>query len=251
MNATDRTGDAVRRYDHLLQLAGRSRESLRRGLTTQPHTPGSQHITLRTILQYPERFTALLQPVATQRQADVRTLASVLQQNLALQVIGPLTLTLFLDRHTVLPPPDDIWLDTSTPSGQWHYRTDRGERVDEASYVEAMPTRLNDWYRVFRKQLGVSAGAYWSSAALALCAAYTPLYDCAPPQPLCDEATHWLARFDCDAHRFVTWLQVNLGGGPRAIPQRRGCCQKYRLPDGGYCGTCGIYRKDRLKLARQ
>ncbi|UDL04069.1 (2Fe-2S)-binding protein [Marinobacter sp. CA1] len=237
-------------YPRLLAQAGKQPDQLRQ-LLPQPKAPDAATgaLSLSQILEKPDAFADLLAGIARLRGGDVRSLASVLHQNLALQVLGPCTVTLFLDGHTRLPAADAIWLDTADPEGQWYLAPDTGaDTVDEACYIREMATLSRQWYEVFRRQLGVSAGAYWSSTGLALCAPYSALYDSARPQELCHQASHWLQRFDCDARRFIDWIPFTFGELDCAIPQRRGCCQKYRLPDGGYCGTCGIYRKERLAL---
>ncbi|MDX1754569.1 MAG: (2Fe-2S)-binding protein [Marinobacter sp.] len=233
-------------YRLLLEQSGCDRDLLRPEPQSTAGKPGKSVVSLANILVHPERFRLLLQGAAARQGTDTRTLASVLHQNLALQVIGPLVVDLFLDHQTTLAQPASIWLELGDSSGQWHFERS-GDLVGEKVFTERTAAQARDWYRTFRKDLGVSAGAYWSSTGLAFCAPYSALYNLAPPDALCRQATDWLARFDCDAKRFIDWIPFSFNQQACAIPQRRGCCQKYRLPDGAYCGTCGIYRKERLQ----
>lgn len=239
-------GDPLDTYQLLLEQSGCSASALRPEALADPVPPDQPTLSLVDILSKPQAFRALLQGVALHQGSETRTLASVLHQNLALQVIGPLVVELFLDGQTTLPEPATIWLDLTDMSGQWHFKRS-GAKVGKEEFIEQVADQTRDWYRVFRKELGVSAGAYWSSTGLAFCAPYSALYKQAPPASLCRQATDWLQGFDCDAHRFIDWIPFSVDQQPCAIPQRRGCCQKYRLPEGAYCGTCGIYRKERLK----
>lgn len=232
-------------YAGLLRRAGKTVAHLDTHRSDEHPAIPDNAISLSDILHSPEFFAGLLSHAATERQTTQRVLASVIHQNLALDIIGPLTLKLFLDGETYLPTPDTIWFDPRHESGRWVHQPN-GITVQMPEYVQRVTVLVNDWYPVFRKALGVSAGAYWSSTGLGLCAPYSALYDSAPPNDLCQHASNWLARFHCDANRFIDWIPFRFGATDCAIPQRRGCCQKYRLPGGGYCGTCGIYRKQRI-----
>lgn len=234
-------------YPGLLVQAGKSTDDLRATLLPSQPEPTGTALSLASILANPEAFSRQLAVAATHRQTEPRVLASVIHQSLALEVLGPLTMRLFLDGTTQLPDPRNLWLDTSGDNGRWHNQG-TGTAVSVTTYVELVASLVNAWYPVFRQQLGVSAGAYWSSTGLGLCAPYSALYDSAPPDRLCEHAGAWLARFNCDARRFIDWIPYRFGSSDCAIPQRRGCCQKYRLPEGGYCGTCGIYRKQRISV---
>ncbi|SFM13789.1 (2Fe-2S)-binding protein [Marinobacter zhejiangensis] len=237
--------DSLAAYPELLALAGKTPEQLLATLPARAAAPSEGAIFLADVLDNPEWFARQLEVPAEARQVERRVLASVIHQNLALDILGPLTTTLFLTGESDLPDPRELWFDPNQASGRWH-RCGGGPKVSASTYIRQVTTLVNQWYPTFRTALGVSAGAYWSSSGLGLCAPYSALYDCAPPESLCDEASRWLSRFDCDARRFINWIPFNAGPTPCAIPQRRGCCQKYRLPDGGYCGTCGIYRKQRM-----
>lgn len=179
---------------------------------------------------------------------------SVLQLNLMISVISPLTLQLFRHGTSPLPCPERIFLAAldREQTGQYRWFLAPGEKwADVSTYIRETAEQLEYWYRVFRKPLGVSPGAYWSSAAIALGSPFSAVWNRARAQDVCTLAEAWLGEFDCQAHRYMDWLPAGVGPGQVAIPQRRGCCLNYLLPDGGYCGTCGVHRKERLSALRQ
>lgn len=235
-------------YPELLRQARTDPEALRPSAWPADQAPSAGHtLSLAACVSQPELLYHQLC-----RQADdpaderqLRAYASVLHQDMALSVVGPLTLRLFLDRQSQVPDLRDVWLDSSTETRQWCWQ-DRGPLLDSEAFIPAMASWANSQYKAFREALGVSPGSYWSSVGLGLCAPFSALYDKAPPQLLCEAATAWLERFDCAAKRYIDWIPATFSGHPCAIPQRRGCCLNYKLPEGGYCGTCGIYRKERL-----
>jgi hypothetical protein len=174
---------------------------------------------------------------------------SVLQLNLMIGVISPLTLQLFRNGASSLPDPKRIFLAAMDKEKPRDYRwfLAPGEKVKDVSvFVSETAAQLEQWYRVFRQPLGVSPGAFWSSAALALGAPFSAVWNRADAANVCEMAGGWLREFDCPAHRYMEWLPAGEGTGKVAIPQRRGCCLDFRLPDGRYCGTCGVHRKKRL-----
>lgn len=236
---------ALDHYPGLLAQTGKSAVDLWATLPPRQAEPVGTTLSLASILANPGDFSRQLEVAAAHRQTEPRVLASVIHQNLALEVLGPLTMQLFLKGTTRLPDPQELRFDAFGDHGRWRDQG-TGAEVSVATYIEQVADRVNAWYPVFRQQLGVSAGAYWSSTGLGLCAPYTALHDSAPPDRLCDLASAWLTRFNCDAKRFIDWIPFRIGSNDCAIPQRRGCCQKYRLAEGRYCGTCGIYRKQRI-----
>lgn len=174
---------------------------------------------------------------------------SVLQQDLALNIIAPLTLRLFLNGNAPLPDPERVFLGTLRPGEQplprWFLATTAAP-VNVYEFVSGMEALVNDWYPVFRQALGISPGAYWSSIGLGLGAPFSVVWNRGEPSAVCQLAQAWLKQFECDANRFIDWIPAEFSGQSCAIPQRKGCCLKYLLPEGGYCGTCGIYRKERM-----
>ncbi len=177
---------------------------------------------------------------------EKRAAAAVLQQDLSLQMLAPLTIRLLLEGRTALPGPEDlVLLDTDAPYC-WVWNG-VGPVVDTAAFIPAISARLLSWYPVFRSALRVAPGAYWSSAGLALSAPFSALYNRAPPEWLCREASDWLARFPCPASRYIDWIPARLADNRCALPQRRGCCLRFATPAAEYCGTCGIYRKERMQ----
>ena len=191
-------------------------------------------------------------PYATDARA-VRARLSVLQQDLALNVIAPLTLELFHDGQAPLPDPHHIFLAPDEPgkpaSARW-FQAPGAPVVNENRFVEILGTQTNAWYPVFRQKLGVSPGAYWSSIGLGLGAPFSAVWNLAEPAAVCDLAQRWLGEFSNEANQFIDWIPAVFAGQTTAIPQRKGCCLKYLLPEGGYCGTCGVYRKERLAALR-
>lgn len=184
-------------------------------------------------------------------EQGLRVRASVLHQALALTILAPVATRFLLTGEAHLPDDDSIWLapDPSHDPMPWHAERSqpRATLQDPDEFFSVMAARSRAWYPVFRGALGVSPGAYWSSMGLGFCAPLTAMYDRLEPARLCDQATRWLAEFDCDARRYIDWMPARFGDNTCAIPQRRGCCLKFKLPDGGYCGTCGIYRRERLR----
>jgi len=208
---------------------------------------GREAVTLAGLLEQPERLGAwLVRHRGVTDARELRAEASVLQQDLALTVLGPLTLRLLLRGHSVAVEPAHILLRGDAPDGAAWQWTGEGKPTGTRDYVRIMSQRLHAWYPLFRPGPGVGPGAYWSSIALAFSAPFSLLYDRVPPPLLCREATAWLARFGCPARRYVDWIPVQLGQQYCAIPQRRGCCLRFLTPAAEYCGTCGVYRKERM-----
>lgn len=246
------------RYEVLLAESGLDAQAILGG-ALQP-APGERRglFSLAQCLEQPAILTRQVihdYPESNGRQA-LRAHASVLQQDLALSVIAALTLRLFRNGAAPLPNPDRIFLapiDSANESatGRW-FQVPGEPLVDEATFIHSVGRMTADWYPVFRQDLGVSPGAYWSSVGLGLGAPFSAVWNLAEPESLCALAQAWLTIFRNDANRFIDWIPAVFGDQQTAIPQRKGCCLKYLLPGGGYCGTCGIYRKQRLaELSRQ
>ncbi|SFR75588.1 FhuF 2Fe-2S C-terminal domain-containing protein [Marinobacter daqiaonensis] len=175
--------------------------------------------------------------------------ASVAQRDLCLQVLGPLTTRLLLDGHSPAPTEDWVIFRESGTESRWTWQESGTEAPGEAGipeWITLVSATLRRWYPWFRKELGLSPGAFWSSAALGLSAPFSALYNTADSQTLTTLASEWLNQFDCDVTRYLEWLPATFQGQQCAIPQRRGCCLDYLLPEGRYCGTCGVFRKERL-----
>ncbi|SDS51513.1 Ferric iron reductase protein FhuF, involved in iron transport [Halopseudomonas xinjiangensis] len=191
---------------------------------------------------YPGACTAKLQ----------RAYHSVIHQDLALSLIAPLALKLFRDGHVALPTASQIFVVRTQHDGQtqlhWFMETGQTD-VDEQDFIACMSELTSDWYPFFRRGLGVSPGSYWSSVGLALGAPFAAVWNLAQPGPTCRLAQRWLEAFRNDANAFVDWIPVTFGEQQTAIPQRRGCCLAYLLPDSGHCGTCGVHRKQRIQAA--
>ncbi|MBI42958.1 (2Fe-2S)-binding protein [Marinobacter lutaoensis] len=252
--------DGPERYHQLLRSTGLDARQVLSGALAPFEAPRPALRSLAQYLAQPEQLHQQLreeQPDATTPRLQ-RAYLSVLQQDLALQVIAPLTLRLFRDGQAPLPEPDRIFLapprpEAGTPPMQarWFLAPDQ-PTVTVATFVQETGKRLEEWYAVFRHRLGISPGAYWSSMGLGLGAPFSAVWNLAEPAPLCEQANAWLAGFGNEVGRHLDWIPLTFNGQSCAIPQRRGCCLKYLLPEGGYCGTCGIYRKDRLAaLSRQ
>lgn len=181
--------------------------------------------------------------------SDSRTLRahlSVLQQDLALSVLAPLTLELFCLGRTRLPDPETIFLGQDQGRICGWFQEPIGGTVDTREFVAATSQLVRGWYPVFRKELGLSPGAYWSSIGLGLGAPFSAIWNRGGAHAICGMAQQWLQTFDCEAEAFIDWIPASFQDRLCAIPQRRGCCLKYLLPGGGYCGTCGIHRKSRM-----
>lgn len=247
------TDHRVERYQTLLAEAGAEPLALE-----LPSASAASHSfsppTLTHLLNDPEQWrtaiNARVGEAADHRQR--RACASVLHQSLALTIIAPLTMQLFTKGKARIPNPDQISLKPCPGdelTGDWLWN-DTGECVGVDEFACQVAGQVRAWYRVFRYQLGVAPGAYWSSIGLGLCAPFSALYNKAPPERLCDEASDWLNTINCDARRYIDWIPATLNQQPCALPQRRGCCLKFLLPNGDYCGTCGtcgIYRSERLR----
>ncbi|MGO1232518.1 MAG: (2Fe-2S)-binding protein [Marinobacter sp.] len=179
---------------------------------------------------------------------------SVLHQSLALTVIGPLVVKLFWDGKA--PPADSERIllrpvqDTPEGESRWIHlpgSPEKSEKLEPEAFAGKAKEQMQAWYPVFRKHYGISPGAYWSSVGLAFGMPFSLLWNRVEPGALCQLAGTWLAQFECEANRYVEWIPAEFSQQLCAIPQRKGCCLKYLLPEGGYCGTCGVYRKERMK----
>lgn len=250
------TQGCLQRYQQLLIHAGICPSALGKYARAASESSDRPGIRFADCLDQPDRLRSALRMGAGQG-ADWRQLrihASVLHQDLALSVIAPLTIRLFLTGRTCVPASGEVWLvpgdACNNACNGWRW-DEAGQTVDVDGFTARMAEQVNAWYPFFRQEFGVSPGAYWSSVGLGLCAPFSALYDKAPPAQLCQEATRWLNRFHCEARQFIDWIPVEFDQHPCAIPQRRGCCLKYKLPDGAYCGTCGIYRKERMAVLNQ
>jgi len=248
-------GRWAERYGRLLAASGLDREAI----LSQALQPSAGEC--RGLFSLKQ---CLLQPALLRDQlardypqvADARTIrarVSVLHQDLALRVIGPLSLRLFRDGKAPVPDPERIFLAPVTaneaPLSRW-FHLPKHPPVEESTFIRELGCLASEWYPVFRKALGVSPGAYWSSIGLGLGAPFSAVWNLAEPRALCELAQGWLEAFGNDTNQFIDWIPAGFGEQRTAIPQRKGCCLKYLLPDGGYCGTCGVYRKERLAAAR-
>lgn len=258
--------DWISTYDALLARSGlTSGHVLSEALALTPHAPDrvaaaptgdNQSLSLARCLAEPEHLIAQIKQdyPATLDARILRAHLSVLHQDLALSVIAPLVLRLFRDGEAPLPEEQQIFLSplSSEPANtRWHHAPPEST-VGVGQFVAVVGNKMNAWYPVFRKCLGVSPGAFWSSVALGLGAPYSAIWNRADAHQVCRQAQQWLKSFDCDGSRFIDWIPAPFSGQIRALPQRKGCCLKYLLPEGGYCGTCGVYRKTRLaQISRQ
>lgn len=244
---------SVNRYDQLLRESGLDRHDI---LTNALPTDQSRRPAVLSLAQCLDRPHLLTDQVCsdyphTSNPRSLRAQVTVLQQDLALNVIAPLSLQLFRDGRAPLPNPERMFLapvDHAEASAPRWFMDPGTETADEESFVRSLGQQTKDWYPVFRHKLGVSPGAYWSSIGLGLGAPFSAVWNLAEPESLCDLAQHWLREFSNDANQFIDWIPAVFDGQTIAIPQRKGCCLKYLLPDGGYCGTCGVYRKERLQV---
>ncbi len=254
--STPGLGRWARKYSSLLDLSGLDREPVL-NLALQPSS--SARSGLFSLAQCLEKPSLLARQVGTDYpnnpgSRNLRAFLSVLQQDLALSVIAPLTIRLFRDGHAPLPTPSRIFLAPADGHAQtvsrW-FQLPGVDPVDEETFVRSVGEMTTQWYPVFRRQLGVSPGAYWSSIGLGLGAPFSAVWNLAEPNRLCALAQHWLEQFENDANRFIDWIPATFNQQATAIPQRKGCCLKYLLPEHGYCGTCGVYRKERLAALKQ
>lgn len=238
------------RYKALLATAGLDPE----GVLGEALQPGASEqpalFSLQQCLDEPDMLIRQLQKDYPDARGtrSVRAHLSVLQQDLALSVIAPLTLRLFLHGQAPLPDARQIFLGRAvngSSTGRW-FQASTQTPVAVDGFVEQLGQQVNAWYPTFRQDLGISPGAYWSSVGLALGAPFSAVWNRVEATSVCRLGREWLAEFVCDANRFIDWIPAEFNGQTCALPQRKGCCLKYLLPEGGYCGTCGIYRKERL-----
>lgn len=239
------------RYQALLADAGLDSQSVLNQALSQHARPKSQSLSLAQVLSEPQRLKdwVLAHHPDAQDPATMVAHLSVLHQNLALNVLAPLVLLAFRDGHAPVPEPERIGL-VAGPGHPDHeaplwYGGREGPALPLDEFVHQTGIRVSRWYGIFRNALGISPGAYWSNTALALVAPFSAIWNRADPDRVCALGAEWLDQFPCDANRYLEWLPVSQGQTTVALPQRRGCCLKYRLPDGRYCGTCGVYRKQR------
>ena len=253
----------VRQYEFVLRQSGLDRHKVVcNALSESENSPSamadrSQHEGLFSLADCLAKPSLLINQVRrdymdAEGPAMIRARISVLQQDLALSVIAPLTLRLFRDQKTAIPDPNSIFLaplpahkalDITQP--RW-FQIPGGELLNATDYQRVLGKMTSDWYPIFRHQMGLSPGAYWSSVGLGLGAPFSAVWNLAEPNALCALAQRWLEAFSCSAAAFIDWIPAVFGDQATAIPQRKGCCLKYLLPDGGYCGTCGVHRKHRL-----
>ncbi|MBW4935841.1 (2Fe-2S)-binding protein [Marinobacter sp. F4206] len=244
------SADWPRRYRQLLATAGLDAESV---IDQALQPPNLERPALLSLAQCLEQPALLHQQLAEDYSVppDTRSLrayASVIQQDLALSVIAPLTLRLFRDGAATLPDTSRIFLGPTSDAaatGRWFHAPSQ-PAVGVKEFIPQLSELVTSWYPIFRQGLGVSPGAYWSSTGLGLGAPFSAVWNLADAKTVCGLAQVWLEEFACDANRFIDWIPAEFNGHPCAIPQRKGCCLKYLLPEGGYCGTCGVYRKARL-----
>ncbi|WP_417548593.1 (2Fe-2S)-binding protein [Marinobacter segnicrescens] len=244
--------DSLADYHNLLARHGLDRNSL---LTSAPVPANRQQpalFSLAQLLDTPSRLEKQVledYPDAEHPRLH-RARVSVLHQNLALQIIGPLVIRLFRDGSSIDLNPERIFLcrkdSSSEELSRWHYSASDQERLESDEFIRVLGKQMQHWYPLFRQQFGVSPGSYWSSVGLALGAPYSLVWNQVNVDELCQQASAWLTRFECEANRYIDWIPAQFSHQRCAIPQRRGCCLKYLLPEGSYCGTCGIYRKERL-----
>ncbi|HLV78324.1 MAG TPA: (2Fe-2S)-binding protein [Marinobacter sp.] len=215
---------------------------------TAPQRPAL--LSLAQILEQPDRLHHQLtseHPDSTEPRLR-RARMSVLHQSLALQVIAPAVIRLFRDGVGTALDPERIFLCQPEADGGCRWREVAGspDRLKPGRFIESLAHQVQTWYPVFRQSFSISPGAYWSSTGLALGAPYSAVWDRVTPSDLCPQASGWLQQFDCEAGKYIDWISARFNQHPCALPQRRGCCLKYLLPDEGYCGTCGVYRKERM-----
>ncbi|MBZ2169457.1 (2Fe-2S)-binding protein [Marinobacter sp. F4216] len=239
------------RYDRLLGASGLDRRTVLNNALQGDRGQRRRLFSLAQCLAQPDlliRQIAEDYPHACSPQSR-RAYLSVLHQGLALSVIAPLTVRLFRDGQAPAPNPDRIFLEPLAQGEQttmrWFQAPDEVP-LDESGFIHEAGKQTSHWYPTFRQAFGVSPGAYWSSVGLGLGAPFSAVWNLAEPNSLCDLAQQWLAAFNNDTDRFVGWIPAVFGEQTTAIPQRKGCCLKYLLPEGGYCGTCGVYRKQRM-----
>ena len=255
-----RTTDWRECYRQLLASEGHTADTvLGQALTlkesSRPKPPPSDTnrptpLSLAQCLAHPQRLLRQLEKDHPECSGArlMRAQVSVLQQDLALSVIAPLTLKLFRDGEAPLPNELEVFLGPASgamATSRW-YHAPTGPLLGVDDFVHQLAGQVNAWYPVFRQALGVSPGAFWSSIGLGLGAPFSAVWNLAEAQSVCALAQAWLDNVDCDSNRFLDWIPATLNGQTCAIPQRKGCCLKYLLPEGGYCGTCGVYRKARL-----
>lgn len=238
------------RYQQLLANSGLSAETLLNEALAPKAPQTAAVLSLEQCLDTPLLLQQQLQAdySGITDQRSLRTHLSVTHLDLMLYAVAPLTLQLFLYGEAPLPDTSRLFLGPPE-DGQVMFRwfhDGAGKRVGVAEFVQALTQQMKDWYPIFRHQWKVSPGAYWSTTGLALSAPFSLVWNRGGTKAVCVLAQEWLAQFDCDAHRFLEWIPAGPAGQQYAIPQRRGCCLKYQLPDGGYCGTCGVYKKARL-----
>lgn len=172
-------GPWARLYNHLLSQSELNRELVLNEALRPAEDERSSVLSLAQCLEQP---SLLLDQVGTDYPDNTgtraaRALCSVLQQDLALSVIAPLTLRLFRDGQTPLPDAKRIFLapmdQQSQTTSRW-FQMPGGEMAGERTFVQSVGEITAQWYPVFRRQLGVSPGAYWSSIGLGLGAPFQP-----------------------------------------------------------------------------
>ncbi len=257
MAVTEVSGDPwLASYHHLLARHELKRHDALNGALAQSSDQPGELFSLAQILAKP----ALLEEQVLRDYPDAehprlrKARISVLHQSLALQVIAPRVIELFRDGVSAPLNPDRIFLcslESSDAPSRWRHLSDDRAPLAPGAFIDTTTDQVRAWYPVFRQHFGVSPGAYWSSVGLALSAPFSAVWNQVDPDALCALATSWLARFECDANRYIDWIPAEFSQQRCALPQRRGCCLKYLLPGGGYCGTCGIYRRDRIGSVRE
>ena len=255
MAVTEVCGDPwLASYRHLLTSHGLSPQNTLNSALAQDAGQRPALFSLAQVLANPE----LLENQLLENYPDAchprmhKARVSVLHQSLALQVIAPRVLRLFRDGVCTPLNPDRIFLcplELADAPSRWVNLNDGQTPLAPEAFIEITADQMQAWYPAFRQFFGVSPGAYWSSVGLALGAPFSAVWNQVDPEALCALATSWLARFECEANRYIDWIPAEFSQQRCALPQRRGCCLKYLLPEGGYCGTCGIYRKQRMKEA--
>lgn len=234
--------DLMADYGRLLEQAGSDPSATVSGHLKTPNDPPlSAPVTSDLLADSGLAARCLDQTVPRLNAPDRRTAATVLWQRLSLDLLAPACVLWMIRQQLPLHLPDQIGWCLET--GNWaQLGAPESSRQTPDEALESLGYWLDTMQQLFRGHWQVSKSGFWSSAALATARPYSLLFMQVPGHQWRSQAERWLQLMPAPIARYLNWEDIERQGTTLTIPRRKGCCLKFRLPDGKLCGTCGIRR---------